>query len=211
MFWSPSVTYILTPIFGLGSVLLIGLGTYRLIRTRETTRSYLVIAWLLCLSPILLLNPSYTSVMFVPSILLLAAGLTSLIGYWYRLFPLNPYARIAGLIPITLLVGALILTGLSRYAYSYHYNPEAVSLYSRDSALIPSGTTEIIVGNGERAFYTALSTYKDFTVVTSPSSDTFTTSRQAHAPYEGYEITEIVTDSRRENADRFYVYERVQQ
>ena len=211
MFWSPSVTYILTPIFGLGSVLLIGLGTYRLIRTRETTRSYLVIAWLLCLSPILLLNPSYTSVMFVPSILLLAAGLTSLIGYWYRLFPLNPYARIAGLIPITLLVGALILTGLSRYAYSYHYNPEAVSLYSRDSALIPSGTTEIIVGNGEKAFYTALSNYKDFTVVTAPSSDTFTTSRQAHAPYEGYEITEIVTDSRRENADRFYVYERVQQ
>ena len=211
LFWSPSVTYILTPVFGLGSVLLIGLGTYRLIRTRETTRSYLVIAWLLCLTPILLLNPSYTSVMFVPSILLLAAGLTSLIGYWYRLFPLNPYARIAGLIPITLLVGALIFTGLSRYVYSYHYNPEAVALYSRDIALLPEGTSQLIVGTGETGFYEALSTYGDFVVVKTPSADTFTASHLAYTEYAGYVVTEIITDARSENADRFYIYERVQQ
>ncbi len=48
--------------------------------------------------PVILINPIFTSVTFVPIVLLLAAGLTSLIGYWYRLFPRNPYARVAGLI-----------------------------------------------------------------------------------------------------------------
>ncbi|HRQ86905.1 MAG TPA: hypothetical protein PLY16_02230, partial [Candidatus Saccharibacteria bacterium] len=69
--------------------------------------------------PVLLLNPSFTTVSFLPSVLMLAAGLTSLIGYWYRLFPLNPYARVAGLIPIVVLVGTLIFSGLERYFYGY--------------------------------------------------------------------------------------------
>jgi 4-amino-4-deoxy-L-arabinose transferase-like glycosyltransferase len=208
LFWAPSVTYVLTPMFSLGSALLICLGLYRLIRTRDTTRSYLIILWLVCLVPVLLLNPAFTSVIFVPSMLLLAAGLTSLIDYWYRLFPLNPYARIAGLIPIAVLVSALIFTGVSRYVYSYHYAKEAVSLYSRDIRLLPTAAEQVVVSEDEEAFYNAVAQYRDITVVERPTADTFIASQQAKGEFTGYQVTEIITDTRSDNADRFYVYER---
>ncbi len=211
MFWAPSVTTVLTPVFGLGSALIIGLGLYRLIRTRETTRSYLVIIWIICLVPVLILNPIFTSVTFIPSMLMLAAGLTSLIGYWYRLFPLNPYARIVGLVPIVILVAALITTGLARYVYGYHYGTETVPMFSRDLALLPADNKELIVGKDEVAFYTAVDDYRDISVVAEPSLDTFVTTREAKGNYDGYKVVKIVTGSLSQESDRFYVYERVQQ
>lgn len=214
LFWDPNVTTVATPVFGLGSALLIGLGLYRLVRTRDTTRSYLVIIWILCLAPVLLLNPIYTSVTFVPSMLMLAAGLTSLIGYWYRLFPLNPYARIIGLIPIVILVGSLITTGIVRYAYGYHYSPILASLYSNDLRLMPTETTQLVVGDDEKDFYQAVAKANEtYQVVDRPTADTVTVSRAAQADFDsrGYEIQRIVTSARSTDANRFYVYQRADQ
>lgn len=208
LFWQPSVTAVMTPVFGLGSALLILLGLYRLIRTRETTRSYLVIFWIICLMPVLLLNPSFTSVTFVPSILMLAAGLTSLIGYWYRLFPLNPYARISGLIPIIILVGALIITGFARYAYGYHYSPVVSNLFSKDLSLIPKDTTQIVVGQDEQAFYQAIASINgDFEVVDSPTASTFVATRQANGQFNEYSIQRIITSPSSTDSNRLYVYQ----
>lgn len=208
LFWEPSVTSIMTPVFGLGSALLIGLGLYRLIRTRETTRSYLVILWIVCLTPVLLLNPIFTTVTFVPSILMLAAGLTSLIGYWYRLFPLNPYARISGLVPIIILVGALIVTGFARYAYGYHYSPAVATLFSRDIALIPSDATQIVVSDDERAFFEAVASINgDFEVVNTPTDKSFVVTRMANDEFGKFKITRIITGPGSTEANRLYVYQ----
>lgn len=208
LFWDPSATTVMTPVFGLGSALLITLGLYRLILTRETTRSYLIIIWIICLTPVLILNPSFTSVTFVPAILMLAAGLTSLIGYWYRLFPLNPYARISGLIPIIILVGALITTGLARYIYGYHYSPTIAPLYSNDLRLIPSETSQLIVAENERGFYEAVARInQDFTVVDTPTDSTFVVTRAANPQFTDYKVISIVTSARSSDANRFYVYQ----
>lgn len=208
LFWEPSVTTIMTPVFGLGSALLIGLGLYRLIRTRETTRSYLVILWIVCLMPVLLLNPNFTSVTFVPSILMLAAGLTSLIGYWYRLFPLNPYARISGLVPIIILVGALIITGFARYAYGYHYTPAVATQFSKDLALLPKDTTQIIVSDDERAFFEAVASINgDFEVVDTPTDKSFVVTRMANDEFGKFKITRIITSPGSTEANRLYVYQ----
>lgn len=210
LFWEPSATTVMTPVFGLGSALIIGMGLYRLIRTRETTRSYLITIWILCLLPVLLLNPSFTTVSFVPSMLMLAAGLTSLIGYWYRLFPRNPYARIGGLIPIIILVGALITTGLVRYAYGYHYTPSVATLFSKDLTLLPKDTKQLVVSEQEKPFYDAVAKYRDtLTVVTKPSADMFTITKEAQksAP-KNYTIEEIITNPYSHDADRFYIYEK---
>lgn len=212
LFWEPSVTTVMTPVFGLGSAILIILGFYRLIRTRETTRSYLIIIWLICLSPVLLLNPSFTSITFLPSIFMLAAGLTSLISYWYRLFPRNPYARIAGLVPIVVLVGTLITTGLARYAYSYHYSPSIVPLFSKDLALLPTSTIRVLPSNDEKAFYNALASYRnDLTVIDTPNGDTFIATRKAMAQAKNYKVKQIITNPQYQHADRFYVFERTKQ
>lgn len=211
LFWDPSVAEIMTPAFGLGAALLIGLGLYRLIRTRETTRSYLIIFWIICLLPVLLLNPSFTFVTFVPSMLMLAAGLTSLIGYWYRLFPLNPYARIAGLIPIIILVGTLIITGVARYAYGYHYSSEAAPLFSQDLRLLPVDTKQLVVSDDELAFYSAVAEYRDnLSVVTSPTAADIVVTRAARSQVNGFNVTQIITSPLTNDSDRLYVMQRGQ-
>lgn len=209
LFWHSSTTEVMTPVFGLGSALLITLGFYRLVRTRETTRSYLIIFWITCLIPVLLLNPGFTTVTFIPSVLMLAAGFTSLISYWYRLFPYNPYARITGLVPIVILVGALILTGTSRYLYGYYYNPAVVPLFSKDLSLLPDNTEQLVASSSERAFYEAVAKYRDeLEIVTKPTHKSFTVTREARAGFTNYKITRIVTSASSSEADRFYVMRR---
>jgi 4-amino-4-deoxy-L-arabinose transferase-like glycosyltransferase len=209
LFWEPSARTVLTPVFGLGSVILIGLGLYRLILTRETTRSYLIIFWIVCLLPVLILNTSFTAVTFIPSVLVLAAGLTSLISYWYRLFPLNPYARIIGLVPIIILVGALVTSGLARYIYGYHYTPQVTPLFSKDLVLLPKDTVQLIVSNDELPFYSAVAKYRQtLEPVEQPTSAKIIVTREARAQVSGYSITRIITSDRKIESDRLYVMER---
>lgn len=213
LFWEPSTTTLMTPVFGIGSVLIIGLGIYRLIRTSDTTKSYLIIIWALLLLPILVLNPTFTSVTFVPSVLLLAAGLTSLIAHWYRLFPLNPYARIAGLIPIVILVATLIGSGLDRYVYGYHYSPTTATNFSKDLSLIPDDTKKMVVAKDELPFYQAVANHRDSLLVTTvPQSDEFTATRAARNSVKGdYEVAKIITTSYSNNSDRLYIYKKLAQ
>lgn len=211
LFWTPSTTALMTPVFGLGSAILIALGLYRLIRTRETTRSYLIIFWIVCIIPVIILNPNFTSVALVPSVLMLAAGLTSLISYWYRLFPLNPYARVVGLIPIVILIGALIVSGLARHIYGYHYMPQVAPLFSNDLKLLPKDTRQLIASGEEFNFYAAVATHRNtFTVQRTPTADSIVVTQQARDTITGYDVTRIVTNGHTNNADRFYVMTRVQ-
>lgn len=215
LFWEPSTTTLMTPVFGLGSLLIIGLGIYRLFITRDTTRSYLVITWIICLIPVLLLNPLFTSVTFVPSVLLLAAGLTSLITYWYRLFPLNPYARIAGLVPIVILVVTLIGSGLDRYIYGYHYAPSTAVNFSRDLRLLPKDTRNLVVSDKELPFYSAVAEHRDALTVTkdvpsNPATITATRAARDKVP-ANYTIDRIITTTYSNDADRLYIYKKVQQ
>jgi 4-amino-4-deoxy-L-arabinose transferase-like glycosyltransferase len=210
LFWAPSATSVLTPVFGLGSALLIGLGLYRLVRTRETTRSYLIISWIVCLIPILIISPTYITIVFLPAVLLLAAGLTSLIGYWYRLFPLNPYARVAGLLPIVVLVVVLIGSGIDRYIFGYHYSPTVATNYSKDLALLPVATDTLVVTTEERDFYQAVANFRDglSVVTTAPASGAYTTTREARpTDTDDVRISSIITSPFAEQSDRFYVYE----
>jgi len=212
IFWEPSTTTLMTPVFGLGSVLLLGLGLYRLIRTRETTRSYLIITWILCLIPVLIVNPNFTSVIFVPSVLLIAAGLTSLITYWYRLFPRNPYARIAGLIPLVILVVVLIGSGLDRYIYGYHYDPNTSVNFSKDLKLIPKGTERLVVSKEELAFYTVVAKHRNSLKVSEqPTGDTFVATRKAKGEFTGYTVDRIITTTYTNDSDRLYSYKKLPQ
>ena len=212
LFWEPSTTTLMTPVFGFGSMLIILLGIYRLIVTRETTRSYLIIIWILSLIPVLILNPQFTSVTFIPSVLLLAAGLTSLISYWYRLFPLNPYARIAGLIPLVILVITLIGSGIDRYVYGYHYSPENAVNFSRDLRLLPVDTKELVVSADELPFYRAFANNRDgLSVTTTVSSNQFVATRDARpAVSKEYEVTRIITTTYANESDRLYVYKKTE-
>ena len=208
-FATASTTGLMTPVFGLGSMLIIGYGAYRLIKTRDSTQSYLIIIWLVCLIPVLVISPKYTSVTFLPLVLLMATGLQSLLGYWYRLFPRNPYARIAGLIPLIVLISALMLTGLERYVYGYHYDPDTSSNFSLDLALLPKDTDQLMVTSAEQPFYSIVASHsKAMTIISQPVGDGFVATKDANRTFPRYQLTKVVTSGTQNDADRFYIYKK---
>lgn len=200
---------VITPFFGFGSVLLIILGAYFVIRTRVTAKNYIVIIWVLLSIPIVILNPNYIAITFLALVMLLASGLDGLLSHWYQLFPRNPYARVGGLIPVVILVLILVTSGANRYIYGYLYNPNIVPNFSKDLQLIPKGTKDIVVTSKELPFYKVVAEYKKHLVVSiTPSSDTFLATRAAKRDFNGYIVDRIVSTSTKDNSDRFYVYKK---
>jgi hypothetical protein len=201
----------ITPFFELGSLLLIALGIYYTTKTRVTAKSYLVIIWTLILMPVIILNPSYTGITFVPLVILLASGLNGLLNNWYGLFPRNPYARVGGLIPIVILVFILVSSGMNRYIYGYTYDPNIVPNFNKDIQLIPDDTKNIVVASNEMAFYKVIAEYNGpFSVTTSPNPgvDNFLATKKANNTLHGYKIEKIITNSLKNDSDRFYLYKK---
>lgn len=210
-FINPGGSTIMTPFFELGSMLIIAIGIYSLARNRSTSKTYIIAIWMLFIVPILIINPENNiSSLFVPLILILAAGLNALLSSWYNLFPRNPYARIGGLIPLVILVSALTFSGVDRYTYGYRYDPNIVPNFSQDLKLIPKDTKNIVVSDDELAFYEVLAKHsKQITVSTMPISDTFLASHKAKPEYIGYKIDKIITTANRNDSDRFYLYKKL--
>ena len=215
-FITPSSGELITPIYGLGPMLLVILGALRLVTTKYTARSYIISAWVILLLPVVIINPNFVSVTFVPLVLLMAMGIDILLGNWYRLFPRNPYARIVGLVPLAILIGGMVVSGIDRYVYGYHYDPQTISHFSRDLPLLnlelnneDRGLTALVVGNKEIPFYTAVAHHHKNVMVNptqvDPATKTIIISNAAnHDSTVG--LTRIVTGRSSVNADRLYIY-----
>lgn len=215
-FASPNTGMMMTPVYGLGTVILIILGIIQLFTTKYTARGYVIIAWTLLLLPITLVNPQYISVTFVPVVLLMAMGISMLMTRWYRVFPRNPYARIAGLIPLAILIGGMVFSGIERYMYGYMYSPSIARQFSNDLSLVnrelsdkDRGETGMIVSVGELPFYATVAKYSENLTVTPedsviPPASTIIVSRNAMK--EAGDPIKILTNNKSEEGDRFYVY-----
>jgi len=213
-----SATY-MTPIYGLGSMILIALGIIRLFTTKYTARSYIISAWIILLIPVLLINPTYISVTFLPGVLLMGMGIGLLFNRWYRLFPRNPYARIAGLVPLVVLIGGMVFSGIDRYMYGYLYDPRTASNFSNDLKLInrqlndkSRGNTAIVVAPNETAFYNVVADHHKNTTVnaanlqaTGMNTVIFSQAAYHSAPPTGTPYR-IITNGQAASADRFYIY-----
>lgn len=208
---------IVTPVYGLGTVLLIVLGLIQLFTTKYTARGYIIITWSILLLPIIVINPQYVTVTFLPVVLLMAMGISLLISRWYRVFPRNPYARIAGLVPLAILIGGMVFSGVERYIYSYLYSPAIASQFSQDMKLLnreirrdDRGMTRMIVTQNELPFYTTVAKYSSDLTVTvdgtpDPTVQTYIVSNQAMQADTGEPIR-ILTSNKTSQADRFYIY-----
>jgi hypothetical protein len=214
-FISPQSGVLMTPFLGLGSIALILIGIWQLFKIRYTARSYTLTAWIILLIPILIINPMYTSITFVPLLLLLASGLSYLLSYWYRMFPRNPYARFVGLVPLAVLVGGLVVTGLDRYFDGYRYDPETASSFNRDLTLFNTKIrgqyiTRLVVTMDEKPFYDAVARYggkSNPIIVTTnaPLKGEFAATKSAHTVVV-LSPTRIITTDVSKDSDRFYLY-----
>ena len=216
-FISPQSGVLMTPILGLGSIALILIGAWQLFKIRYTARSYTLTAWIVLLIPILLINPMFTSITFVPLLLLLASGLGFLLREWYGMFPRNPYARFVGIVPLTILVAGLVVTGTNRYFDGYRYDPDTASSFSHDLTLYndqinAKNIQKLVVSRDEMPFYLALVQYDHKTppsiITKAPATGQFAATRAAHQSIKNATITRIITTDDSNAGDRFYVYKK---
>jgi len=220
-FIHPSNGIIMRPVYELASMLLIGLGIYRIFTTKYTARSYIVMAWLVLLLPILILNPALTSITFVPFLLLISFGIDYLIRYWYKLFPKNPYARAVGLVPLIILVGSLAISGVDRYYFGYTYGDNVATIFSRDVNLLSdwrkqnnSPTLTIISSPKQADFYKTVAHYNPSWKIQSVQTDNNSVPQTAYVAYLHHESwfnrptaePNILVNGAATQADRFYIY-----
>lgn len=207
----------ITPLVDMAVIALVIFGLFSVVRQHYTARSYMIAAWLLFSLPLLLLQPSLTSIVAVPLFILLAVGLESLLREWYSLFPKNPYARGTGLILIVSLIGVMVLSGADRYINGYRYIPDAVNAHSLDLELITNTLdanqpTTIIATETERPVYDALAAKRSNLTVTTTTTDTTpliitNAARDAGiAPPKNTTLERIIVNARATHADRFYYY-----
>jgi hypothetical protein len=207
-------------IYALPALLLVLLGLTKLVTTNYTARSYIITSWAVLLIPVILINPEKTAITFVPVMLLVASGIDVLLYRWYRLFPRNPYARVAGLLPITILIGGMAFTGIERYFYTYHYDPAVVSKYSNDLKSLETELADItrasqpvtvFVGESEQPFYQAVVKYKSNVSLISSNQPTpkerpLIATRSAVQSHDLGEPTKIIVNERSNESDRLYLY-----
>lgn len=217
-FLSPGNGEQIRPIYTLTTLGFILLGFTRLFTTKYTARSYIITSWIILLVPILLLNPTTTTITFVPVMLLVGMGGEVLLSRWYRLFPRNPYARVAGLIPITILIAGITLSGAERYLYGYHYNPVIAGNFSTDLRLLNeqletrrTAPVSLVVSRPEVPFYQMVASHENGVTVVQPGQPvpsgllTIAT-RSAFHERQLAEPTTIITNGRSSDSDRLYLY-----
>lgn len=215
-FGSNDFHYLASPLYSIPFILLAAIGIYKLVTYKYTARSYITLTLLVFLLPLVIFNPERILYLFPVACLMLALGMATLITNWYKLFPRNPYARIAGLIPLSILVIGIAYSGVARYTNNYIYNHTILGEYSNDLRLINrqvalhanDGKVFVLVPKASLSFYQMTAKYdpRFIAVASTPQeSGTIIADRDARNHASG-ELTQIVTSRFKEEADRLYIY-----
>lgn len=207
--------YLVRPLYPIGMVLLIFVGLYRILTHRYTARSYITIAWGFLTLVLVILNPTAVTNLYPVAVILISYGIIEMIRSWYRIFPTNPYARAAGLIPLAVLVLAFALSGVTRFIGTYHSSPNILKNYSNDLVLFrktlaaehaAKGTTAVIVSQAELPFYQLINKYDHRFTVSANQTDTNKVTIATRAARLPSVPANIVVNARANDADRFYIY-----
>lgn len=130
----PGVFY---PVLGLPALALGLFGLYHAARHIGRTRYAIAVLWLFTAVALFVSSSAVpTAILFVPLALLVIIGLWRFITVWYELFPRNPYARIAALLPIALLLFTMVQFNYQRYFYGLPRSDDVRAAYDSDILLL---------------------------------------------------------------------------
>lgn len=115
-----------TPILSFGEIALAILGIVKLIRDGKSARTAFTLSIASVAILIAIFSPEKAYLMFVPWVFLIAFGVAFIIDHWYKLFPLNPYARVLGMIPIGVFLAAIMIVGRNAYTEANYYNAKVI-------------------------------------------------------------------------------------
>lgn len=210
------------PIMDFSTLALIILGILALFRQRHTARSYMIVTWMVLAIPLLIIRPNMTIIITIPLFILLAIGVETLLGEWYKLFPKNPYARGTGLVFIIALISVMIFSGFDRFTGGYRQMPEAAREFSKDISLVKEQLakrpvrTAIVVGEKELPLYEALARHSRVELITTTGTDVsvgnILVTREAKdlVPEDKWTKQGIITNDWSEKANRLYLYKSTQ-
>ena len=158
-------------------------------------------------------NPSAIVFFILPIAILVAHGLKYLLEKWYGLFPENPYARIAGFLPLAILFSVMLVPSLLQYVYGYRYNPSVANEYRYDLNIIHAHLKdETLVVSDHYDFYKILEDSTELTIV--GSTDEVRTEGMAvlygTTDNPNYKLEQIITSSMKEKSDIIYLYRKTE-
>ena len=199
----------MTPLVGLPTLALALVGLFSTTKGFFASRN--MIASLLFLFTILItgFNPDAVIFLILPLAILIAHGLKYLLEKWYGLFPENPYARIAAIVPLAILFTAIILPSLLQYVYGYRYNPNVVGQFSQELSIIRKNLKDetLLVDPDNYIFYKILEDSTDIIVDCDyDEMPARLASMNASIEDENYTLERIITSPMRENSDIIYLY-----
>ncbi|MBP5634501.1 glycosyltransferase family 39 protein [Candidatus Saccharibacteria bacterium] len=214
-FFSFSLVYnsvYLAPLFGLATVALVVIGVLasvgKMFMSRNTVVSLLVIFSIIISS----LNPAIAISIIIPVAILSAAGVESIIEKWYSLFPENPYAHLFGIIPIVIVMGMIIISGLTHFIFGYHYAPRVAENFNNDLTIIQENVdkkAKLIIApeDDNYHFYKLLAKYEGYKV-----KDSYSATKDKEIATFGsihddkYRLKQIITSPKSRKSDRLYIY-----
>ena len=210
--WSGSVTStFLSPLIGLASFALAITGlistTKGFFASRNSIASYLIVFTIFITG----LMPDGAILLILPLSILIAHGFRYCLEKWYGLFPENPYARIFGLIPLSILISLIIISDLAHFISGYRYNPAVADNFETDLTLVREnleGSTLLIPANTtEYDFFSILEDHHFLDVESSVPSGKNTVSSLGKWSNSGkLTLNRIITSPKSSNSDRIYIY-----
>ena len=199
----------MAPLIGLPILALALVGLF------STTKGFFAsrnsIASLLILFTVIItgINPQAVVFIILPLSILTAHGLKYLLEKWYGLFPENPYARVAALIPLTILFSLVIIPGLLQYIYGYHYNSKVANQFDYSLGIIHQTLDdETLVANENYDFYKILEDRTSLKVVREAKDAETEKVAFLHtmAESDNYTLDRIITSPMKEKSDIIYLY-----
>ena len=201
---------LLTPLISLPVFALVLIGLF------STTRGFFAsrnsIASLLLVFTVVITGFNSDSIVFIilPLSILAAHGLKYILEKWYGLFPENPYARIAAIMPLTALFALIIIPSLLQYIYGYRYSPSVATQFNYDLNIIRDNLTDetLLVGEEHYDFYKILERSTDITVVSELDKLSYEKLAILHGQdnSDKYNLSKIITSPMAEESDIIYLY-----
>lgn len=227
----------LAPLISLPSFALALIGLFSTTKGFFASRNSIATILLIFTVIIMGFDPDAVIFFILPFAILIAHGLKYLLEKWYGLFPTNPYARIAALLPLSILFGLMIIPGLLQYYYGYRYSPNVVGEFSDELGVIWDNLdNQTLVVEDDYEFYKILEEKTDISVVSvdelkqgvdtvkerlvatpeviatlTENRDIAYLGRAGSVLPEGYGLERIITSPKRDNSDILYLYTKIEE
>ena len=204
-----SNTIFLAPLIGLPVLALALVGLFSTTKGFFASRNSIASLLIVFMIIITGLNPSAAVFLILPLSILTAHGLKYLLEKWYGLFPENPYARIAALLPLTILFALIIIPGLLQYIYGYHYNSKVASQFDYSLDIVHKNLSdETLIVENNYDFYKILEDSTSIKVVDSKENVDLPSVAvlQSQLDSESYALSRIITSPMKEKSDIIYLY-----